>query len=344
MKIGIIQGKNPSIHSGYYFAALSYVDEIELVSNKQILDYYGWFPGNKQIEIKKNEDIESDPSFDYVLYGWNYLKEGQLNSKSPRGIFVGMDKIYWFERKMFLDDCDICFKLSCPIDKEILSNEEKRPYPYNKYQNLNDSDIEKIKPLMYIGTSSVDYDFPLSSKQEIDISFVGSITSKNRIETVRLVKEKFKEKFVGGFSKDSRAGPTAYDERGFDIINEDVSGLETPRVQRDVYFEWIANSKINLSPAGWGASSHRWVDILCAGGFCLSCDLSHLDHGPLAPQEGIHYISYKNDMSDLIEKIEYYLEHPDETKQIRKNARKHMEETYLQPKKMAETYILKYLK
>lgn len=341
MRIGIIQGENPSIHSGYYFMCLTYADNIEIVSNKQICSQFK----AKPVTVLSINEIESDTTLDYVLYGWYYLiKEKKLpKSKAKRVVFACADKVYWYFNKEFLTLSDICFKIACPKDRYILKDNNRRPSQFNtEKDNLTTDDINKIHPLMYIGTGG---DYPVSKfTREYKISFYGSITSLDRIQSVKILKEYYKNDFIGGFVKDTRGKEVAYDEDGNNISNIDVSKYCINSISRLDYFKLHKRSIINLSPSGWGRSTHRFVDILCLGGFGLICDISHIDYGPLSPIENIHYMPYKKDFSDILEKADYFIKNPEKAEIIGNNAYNFMKDTYLNFKRMGETYILAVLK
>jgi hypothetical protein len=334
MKIGIIQAQIPAIHSFYYFSGMALIKDLQIISNQKLLN----------ATISNIEDIENDNTLDYVLYDWNYINKEKknLNAKAKIITFMGGDKIYWTVNQDFLNKSFLCFKSACPKDLEILQNESKRIFPFHKKgNNLSNENLGKIKPLMY--TSAINMNFQLYPfTREIIISFIGSVTSWNRIQVVKILKDTLKNDFYGGFVKDTR-GVRAFDESGSNIAGIDISQYQFQGEKREDFIRLIRRSIINLSPSGWGASTHRWVEIMCSGGFCLNCDLSHINYGIFSPKDGIHYISYKNDMSDLIEKVEYFKKNPEKAEDIGNIARKFMEETYLRPDIMAKEYILKYL-
>ena len=89
------------------------------------------------------------------------------------------------------------------------------------------------------------------------------------------------------------------------------------------YLQEIASSKIGLNFRGGGWDTLRFWELTAMGCFVISQKLNiHIDH-PFIDKEDIVYC--KDDLSDLIELCEYYLEHEDERNKIAANARKKVE-------------------
>lgn len=348
MKIGLIEKNPPHTKTAYWFMALGECPEItEIHINIPMQDKYRFFPlRHKNIIIKSITEIEKNRNLDFIVYGWEYIRrDGTPNTSIPCGSIFGGAKRWSFggQGKKVIDASDLVFKYTLAMDLDVYKNSDKRPKRFaNENFNLTNNQIAKLRPLMFIGANSID-DYPgrkpLSSCDTL-VSFHGKPTSLNRYKTVKMAQEYYGKKFVGGFTGDNLASA---DEWGNNLkeMNPDISALKTASLPRKEHLELMAKTIINLSPAGLGNSTHRFVDILCMGGFCLTTSLEGLNYGPFTPLDGTHYISYKEDCSDLIEKIEYYNKHKRKTRQIRKEAGEFMDKTYLQPAKMAGEYIIK---
>jgi len=347
MKIGIIVKNddklsyNLSHHSAYYIMGLAKCDEItEIVSNSKLIPAYSWFkiPEDKII-IKSINDIESDNTLDFVLYDWYFFKCKECpNAKSKKIVFDMTDMIYPFswENQKRLNMFDYVFKISLVKDRECLYMPSKR-VEHHEHEVITKEISLKYRPLMYVGSSAVPYpDLPFISRYSI--SFHGSITSKDRIESVKTLKETFGDKFFGGFMRDTRKN-SIFDEDGFQLIGEKTI-YNVPRVDYNMYLKLMRLSVISLSPAGFGRNTHRFIDILGMGGFALAADNTHIDYGMLGPKDGIHYVCYNRNRSDLVDKVNYYLKNRDKALEIGERAKKYMSKTYCNSSLMAKTYIL----
>ncbi len=82
------------------------------------------------------------------------------------------------------------------------------------------------------------------------------------------------------------------------------------------YFREIEDSKILFSPFGWGAICPKDYEAIMKGCLLIKPSIEHINIFPdvLVPYET--YVPVKWDLSDLEEKIEYYLEHEDERQRI----------------------------
>lgn len=98
---------------------------------------------------------------------------------------------------------------------------------------------------------------------------------------------------------------------------KDNNNLVSPRQ----YSREIKSSRIVFSPFGWGETCWRDFEAICYDCLLIKPSMSHIATNPHIFIEGETYVSVKWDFSDLEEKCRYYLEHPDETQAIIKNAR-----------------------
>lgn len=94
----------------------------------------------------------------------------------------------------------------------------------------------------------------------------------------------------------------------------------TGMVPQDRYYAELGDSKIVLSPFGWGEICFRDFEALCAGALLMKPDLSHMDTWPniYIPYET--YIPVSWDAEDIIEKADQYLSNDAERMRIAQNA------------------------
>lgn len=117
--------------------------------------------------------------------------------------------------------------------------------------------------------------------------------------------------------------------------------LMTEKLPFGVHLERQSKSKICVSLPGVGGGDDwcwRETEVLGMGGCLLNIEMNYL-----MPGDDEHYkkncqITIKKDLSDLVEKIDYYLTHEEERKQIAKNGLEYYEQ-WLTPKAMAQNII-----
>lgn len=94
----------------------------------------------------------------------------------------------------------------------------------------------------------------------------------------------------------------------------------------------LRESRMALSPFGWGEITDRDFRIINGCTLLLKPDMSHLETYPDVFRAGETYAPVKWDFSDLEEVCEYYLSHPAETREITENAINVYDEYYRQAK------------
>jgi len=94
----------------------------------------------------------------------------------------------------------------------------------------------------------------------------------------------------------------------------------------------LRESRMALSPFGWGEITDRDFRIINARTLLLKPDMSHLETYPDVFRAGETYAPVKWDFSDLEEVCEYYLSHPAETREITENAINVYDEYFRQAK------------
>ena len=94
----------------------------------------------------------------------------------------------------------------------------------------------------------------------------------------------------------------------------------TGRVAQNEYYKELADSKIVLSPFGWGEGCFRDFEAILAGALLFKPDMSHMITWPNVYIPYETYVPLKWDGSDLLEKAERYLNDEQERKRIAMNA------------------------
>lgn len=95
------------------------------------------------------------------------------------------------------------------------------------------------------------------------------------------------------------------------------------RVSIRHYFRDMQRSRITFSPFGWGELCFRDFEAVRAGSLLLKPDMGHLETWPNVYIPGETYVPVAWDGSDLGEKIDHYLAHPEESLRIARNAFEH---------------------
>jgi hypothetical protein len=79
------------------------------------------------------------------------------------------------------------------------------------------------------------------------------------------------------------------------------------RVSKRRYFRELRNSRIVMSPFGWGEINQKDFEATIAGAAIMKPDLSHLETWPDYFKAGETYVAHKWDLSDVQEKIDHLL-------------------------------------
>ena len=109
---------------------------------------------------------------------------------------------------------------------------------------------------------------------------------------------------------------------------ETIEGFKTQKrelfltglVPQAQYYRELLDSKIVLSPFGWGEVCFRDFETILSGALLFKPDMSHLHTWPNVYIPNETYIPLKWDCSDLLEKAEYYLNDEKERGRIAHNA------------------------
>lgn len=91
-------------------------------------------------------------------------------------------------------------------------------------------------------------------------------------------------------------------------------------VKHKEYMNEMQRSKICFSPFGFGEVCWRDYEAVITGALLIKPDMQHVLTEPNIFVENKSYVSVKWDLSDLGEKVDYYLKQPQERARITKNA------------------------
>ena len=134
-----------------------------------------------------------------------------------------------------------------------------------------------------------------------DVFFSGADTAPARIKIVRYLKT-HNVNFVGGIQ---------YVKNVRDIEPD----LQFDRLPSRRLIRHISRHKINLAIEGGGEFTFRHLDIIRSTGFLLSTNAIDSLNLVIPFQEGENYVSF-SDEGDLKDKIDYYLSHEKERREI----------------------------
>jgi glycosyltransferase involved in cell wall biosynthesis len=98
-----------------------------------------------------------------------------------------------------------------------------------------------------------------------------------------------------------------------------VSSVE--KVGFSEYYREMRRSKIFVSPSGWCELTPKDYEAMYFGALLVKPCVEHIDTHPDILFADDTYVPVKWDLSDLEEKCQYYLEHPEERRRIAGNAR-----------------------
>ena len=127
-----------------------------------------------------------------------------------------------------------------------------------------------------------------------------------------------------------------------DILGDkyNIAGLKNgERVSHQEYYNKMYNSKIIMSPLGYGGMAPRDIEATSFGSVLIKPDISYLDSKPFIYEDGETYIACKYDWSDVEEKIDYILSNYKELQPyLVENMRKRFSEEYSYEKLVLHVY------
>lgn len=108
------------------------------------------------------------------------------------------------------------------------------------------------------------------------------------------------------------------------------------KVRYSRFLEEAASSRLCLHLPGNGPFTHRVAEFLGLGSCMISLRFSTELHVPLEP--GVHYVEIADDLSDLVEKCRYYVDHAEERERIARRGRDYFDR-YLHCDQLASYYV-----
>ena len=127
-----------------------------------------------------------------------------------------------------------------------------------------------------------------------------------------------KNSWYARYRKQTLATLTPMEKRRKLAMSGDYFGHRT--VSSKQYQRDIRDSKIVVSPFGWGEVTWRDYEAACHRCLLVKPSIEHVSTTPNIFVAGETYVRVRWDLSDLEEKCEYYLEHLDEAQAIADNA------------------------
>lgn len=114
----------------------------------------------------------------------------------------------------------------------------------------------------------------------------------------------------------------------------------TGKVRYSRFLREVASARLSLHLPGNGPFTHRVAEFLGLGTCMISVPFATALHVPLVP--GIHYVEIKPDLSDLLEKVRYYLQREDQRNRIAAAGRDYFDK-YLHHEQLVSYYIRRIL-
>jgi hypothetical protein len=140
--------------------------------------------------------------------------------------------------------------------------------------------------------------------RDIAVGFYGALTAEScfdRVMAIRMLKVAGLP-FEGGLYKISSEIPPA--------------DLEVSKLPLKKYFKTLNNTKLGLVLHGYNPLSFRLFECLATRCLAIVQDLSSVKFIDCDLKPGIHYVAIHRDLSDLVQKVSYYLKNVEEAQAI----------------------------
>ncbi len=201
---------------------------------------------------------------------------------------------------------------------------KREPYRDLERYDLTNKNRDKIKPTVMcsplvpatlwnrqsIEPAEYGHDSP-SDQFDTDVFFLGTSTSRLRIDVVRILQESTLD-FSGGLLEKQYPVPDS---------------LRTSRLPQNQFYNQIRSSKINLALEGCGQFTYRHWELWGLSAFMLSTSSLNEIRLPFEITEGEHYVTF-DDPGNLVDTIHHYLRAPKERRRIARRCRQLFEREY----------------
>ena len=94
------------------------------------------------------------------------------------------------------------------------------------------------------------------------------------------------------------------------------SQLDTQKLNRRGYMKELRDSKVVLSPFGWGEITLKDFEVFLTGGMLLKPSLDHMSTWPDFYEKDVTYLAHYWDLVDLEQQIDWAIENDDEREAI----------------------------
>ena len=263
-----------------------------------------------------------DGEYDWVIFSDSsvliYLSSHLPSSRTRRILIDTSDSN--LVPKLYHDNCEIYFKSQFTKNALLLGGKNVA------VKTMEDQ--KKMRRFCLSPSTKICQEERFSNfKKNFDVFFNGSAWPRDRSLLLNLIKSDQSISFFGGLYNrpDLPFNSVVSDSLRFKMMNQ------TENIQA------MSSSKICLSMKGNGNNCLRQYEILNLGLFLMVQETQ--DHfGHVDPEDGKHCVFFKEDGSDLLEKIHHYLDHEDERDEIAKNGKIFFDKHY-HPDSMVK-YIL----
>jgi hypothetical protein len=302
---------------GFFEASLGQAGNVTRVSNSNLSKQS--FVGQDALVVNFR-CVDGKRTGDYAR-----LIEIGRNFSGAKALFVDTDEARFIPDDEVLNGYDFIFKREpyLDLDRYPISSSNKfkiRPTmlscPYFTHSPYKLLDRKKHENLL---TEEI-------PEKEFDIFFIGK-ASEERIEAWTKLKKRPDLKISGGLLPRKA------------MSHLDPSLLTIP-ISKEDFISNLRKSRINLAIDGHGEFTFRHLEIWCAGGFLLAHANLRDIWLPLSMREHEHFECY-NDIDDLLEKIDYFIQHPEEANRIGASGSKVFQREY--SVKHHGSYIQKHL-
>jgi hypothetical protein len=106
------------------------------------------------------------------------------------------------------------------------------------------------------------------------------------------------------------------------IRNILAAKLDTNKLNRRGYMKELTNSKVVLSPFGWGEITLKDFEVFLTGGMLLKPSMNQVSTWPNFYEENVTYLSHDWDLTDLEERIDWAISNESSRQEIAANGQK----------------------